>query len=68
VTNLDASDLDAYVNLALARIQLGDGDGALKALEAAKTNTADEKARTQLDQYIAKVRQRGQIKPVEVVP
>jgi tetratricopeptide (TPR) repeat protein len=68
VTNLDASDLDAFINLALARIQLGDNDGAIKALEEAKTNTADEKARTRLDQYIAKVSQHGQIKPAEVAP
>jgi tetratricopeptide (TPR) repeat protein len=68
VTDLDPSDLDAYVNLSLARVELGDLDGAITALEGAKTNTSDQKALSQLDRYIAKVRQLPARKPAEVTP
>ena len=58
VTELASYDLDAYVNLALAYIELGKYDAAIETLRAAKTQTADQKAREKLDTYIDKVRQR----------
>jgi tetratricopeptide (TPR) repeat protein len=56
VTELAPSDLDAYVNLALALIELKRPDEAIQALENAKQQTSDPKALDTLDTYIAKVR------------
>ena len=56
VTELAPSDLDAYVNLALALIELQRLDEAIQALENAKHQTTDPKALDTLDTYIAKVR------------
>ena len=56
VTELAPSDLDAYVNLALALIELKRPDEAIQALENAKGQTSDPKALETLDSYIAKVR------------
>ena len=56
VTELAPGDLDAYVNLALALIELKRLDEAIQALENAKDQTSDPKALNTLDTYIAKVR------------
>lgn len=56
VTELAPSDLDAYVNLALALIELKRPDEAILALESAKGQTFDPKALETLDSYIAKIR------------
>jgi tetratricopeptide (TPR) repeat protein len=55
VTELAPGDLDAYVNLALALIELNRPDEAVQALENAKYQTSDPKIRDTLDGYIAKV-------------
>lgn len=55
VTELATSDLDAYVNLALALIELKRTDEAIQALESAKGQTFDPKTLKTLDTYIAKV-------------
>ncbi len=56
VTELAPDDLDAYVNLALALIELKRPDEAIRALENAKGHTGDPKALETLDSYIAKIR------------
>lgn len=56
VTDLAPSDLDAYVNLALALIELKRPAEAIQALENAKGHTSDPKALETLDSYIAKIR------------
>ena len=56
VTELAPGDLDAYVNLALAMIELKRPDAAIRALENAKTRTSDPQALETLDAYITKVR------------
>jgi tetratricopeptide (TPR) repeat protein len=56
VTELAPADLDAYINLALALIELNRDDEAIKALENAKGQTSDPKALATLDDYISKVR------------
>jgi tetratricopeptide (TPR) repeat protein len=56
VTELAPDDLDAYVNLALALIELNKPDDAIQALVKAKEQTSDPKALATLDSYIAKVR------------
>jgi tetratricopeptide (TPR) repeat protein len=55
VTKLDPYDLDAYVNLALAQIELKNYGSAIDALREAKTRTTDEKARDTLNGYIEKI-------------
>ena len=55
VTELAPGDLDAYVNCALALIELERLDEAILALEDAKGQTSDPKALETLDSYIAKV-------------
>lgn len=56
VTELASHDLDAYVNLALALLELNRTDQAIQALEEAKTHTAEPGVLQTLDGYIAKVR------------
>lgn len=56
VTELAPGDLDAYVNLALALIELKRPAEAIQALENAKGHTSDPKTLETLDSYIAKVR------------
>ncbi len=56
VTELAPKDLDAYVNLALALIELNRPAEAILALENAKSQTCDPAALEKLDSYIAKVR------------
>ena len=56
VTELDPFDLDAYVNLALAHVELKNYQAAIDALRQAKLYTSDDKARATLDGYIEKVR------------
>jgi len=56
VTELAPGDLDAYVNLALALIELKRLDEAIQALENAKQQTPDTRALDALDTYISKVR------------
>ena len=55
VTELRPGDLDTYVNLALALIELKRPDEAIQALEQAKLQTSDPKVLNMLDIYIAKV-------------
>ena len=56
VAELAPNDLDAYINLALALLELKRFDDAIRALEDAKTHTSDPKALETLDSYLAKVR------------
>ena len=56
VTQLDPKDLDSYVNLALALIELKEFDEAVGALESAKEQTSDPKILYMFDTYITKVR------------
>lgn len=56
VTELTPGDLDAYVNLALALIELQRLDEVILALEDARGQTFDPKALTTLDSSLAKVR------------
>ena len=56
VTELAPSDLDAYVNLALAFLELKQPDAAIQALEQAKGQTSDPQALETLEAYLAKVR------------
>jgi len=57
VTELQPGDLDAYVNLALALVELEKFDEAVGALENAKRNTSDAQALGTLDRYITRVRE-----------
>ena len=56
VAGLAPGDLDAYVNLALALVELKRPGEALQALEKAKGHTTDPKALEALDSYIGKIR------------
>ena len=56
VVELAPDDLDAYVNLALALIELGRPGDAIQALENAKGHTRDPKALETLDSYMGKIR------------
>ena len=56
VAELAPGDLDAYVNLALALIELRRPGEAIQALEKAKGHTRDPKALEKLDSYIGKIR------------
>jgi tetratricopeptide (TPR) repeat protein len=56
VTELAPGDLDAYVNLALALIELKRPAEAIQVLENAKGHAFDPKALETLDSYIEKVR------------
>jgi len=56
VTVLAPNDLDSYINLALALIELKRIDDAIRALEDAKMHTSDPKALETLDSYLTKVR------------
>jgi tetratricopeptide (TPR) repeat protein len=58
VAELAPGDLDAYVNLALALIELKRSAEAIRVLESAKDHTCDPKALETLDSYIEKVRAR----------
>ncbi len=55
VTELAPGDLDAYVNCALACIELQRFEEAIQLLKDAKDQTSDPKALDTLDSYIAKV-------------
>ncbi|MEA5113855.1 MAG: tetratricopeptide repeat protein [Geobacteraceae bacterium] len=56
VTELAPNDLDAYVNLALALIEMKRTEEAIQTLENAKSRTSDPTALETLDSYISKVR------------
>ena len=56
VTELAPGDLDAYVNLALALIELKRPAEAIEVLENAKGHACDPKVLETLDSYIDKVR------------
>ena len=56
VTDLAPGDLDAYVNLALALIELKRPAEAIQVLENAKGHASDPKVLETLDSYIEKVR------------
>jgi tetratricopeptide (TPR) repeat protein len=56
VTELDPGDLESYVHLSLALIELKRFDEAVQALENAKIQTSDPKVLEKLDTYISKVR------------
>ncbi len=58
VTRFAPRDLDAYVQLALAYVELERWDEALHQLELAKTQTEDREAIRKLDGYIQKIRER----------
>jgi tetratricopeptide (TPR) repeat protein len=63
VTELAPGDLDAYVNLALAYIELKEFEEAVETLEKGKDRTSDPKARDRLNALITKIRTR-QVKGV----
>jgi tetratricopeptide (TPR) repeat protein len=56
VTELVPGDLDAYINRALALVELKRLGEAIQTLEDAKQRTPDPKARDTLDGYIAKAK------------
>ena len=56
VTELAPGDLDAYVNLALALLELKRPAEAIQVLENAKGHACDPKALETLDSYIEKIR------------
>jgi tetratricopeptide (TPR) repeat protein len=58
VAEFAPGDLDAYVNHALALIELKRSAEAIRVLEDAKGHACDAKARETLDSYIEKVRTR----------
>jgi tetratricopeptide (TPR) repeat protein len=58
VARLAPRDLDAYVQLALACIELRQFDEAIRQLSIAKTQTADEGAIRKLDSYIQTIQER----------
>jgi len=58
VTRLAPRDLDAYVQTALAYIELDRFDEAVRQLELAKTQTDDPEAVRRLEGYIQKIRER----------
>lgn len=57
VIRLNPKDVDTYVHMALAQIEMGNFDEAVRCLEKAKGQTDDERVIQQLDSYIAKARQ-----------
>lgn len=59
VIRLNPTDIDTYMHMALAQIELGNVSEAVRYLEAAKKQTDDERVVQQLDGYIAKARQAG---------
>ena len=56
VTELAPGDIDAYVNLALAYIELKELNEAMDVLENAKEQTSDPKVLNTLNAYITKIR------------
>ena len=56
LTELAPADLDAYVNLSLALIELKRLDEAIQTLENAKRVTSDPRVLDMLDTYLSKVR------------
>jgi tetratricopeptide (TPR) repeat protein len=56
LTELTPGDLDAYVNLALALIELNRYDQAIQTLERAKLQISDPSVLEKLDSYIARIR------------
>ncbi len=56
VTALDPTDMDAYISLALACIELHRYDEAISHLERAKSSTGDPETTARLNGYIEKVR------------
>lgn len=58
VAELAPLDLDAYVQQALALIELGRPDAAIRALESAQAASTDVRARATLDAYIDRIRVR----------
>ena len=58
VTRLAPRDLDAYVQAALAYVELEQFDEAVRQLEIAKTQTGDRAAVSKLEGYIQKIRER----------
>jgi tetratricopeptide (TPR) repeat protein len=57
VLRLDPNDIDTYVQMALAQIELGNFDEAIQYLETAKDKTDDQEVIEKLDQYITKTKQ-----------
>jgi tetratricopeptide (TPR) repeat protein len=57
VLRLDPNDIDTYVQMALAQIELGNFDKAIQYLETAKNRTDDQEVIQRLDQYITKTKQ-----------
>lgn len=57
VIRLDPNDIDTYVHMALAQIEMGNLDEAVRYLENARDQTNDERVLRQLDSYIEKIRQ-----------
>jgi tetratricopeptide (TPR) repeat protein len=57
VIRLAPKDIDTYVHMALAQIEMGNFGEAVRYLEAARNQTNDERIIQQLDSYIAKARQ-----------
>jgi tetratricopeptide (TPR) repeat protein len=58
VTRLAPGDLDAYVQIALAYIELERFDEAIRQIELAKTQTDDPQAVQKLEGYVQKIRER----------
>ena len=56
VTELAPGDIDSYVNLALAYIELKEFNEAVDVLENAKEQTSDPKVLNTLSAYITKIR------------
>ena len=57
VLRLDPADIDIYVHMALAQVELGQWGEAIRYLETAKAQTSENRIIQQLDGYISKVRQ-----------
>ena len=57
VLRLDPVDIDTYVQMALAQVEMGNWGDAVQYLETAKTKTTENRIIQQLDGYISKVKQ-----------
>ncbi|MCC6355565.1 MAG: tetratricopeptide repeat protein [Verrucomicrobiae bacterium] len=57
VIRLAPKDIDIYVQMALAQVEMGNFDEAVRYLEKAKAQTDDGRVIQKLDSYIAKARQ-----------
>ena len=59
VIRLDPKDIDAYAHMALALVELGDTEEAVRALETARAKTDDKRIIQHLDTYIARAKDVG---------